>query len=297
MSSHLYIVYVTEQCLYFVAVHRDETRSMSGGEIIRGLAVMNNELYVGRERQSEIEVYDVATLNHRRNVSIPGLGCVHDLASCPQSQVVYVSDGCSSKIYAINEREVITLLVDCNEGGRPWDEHRVRPGGLSVNSQLNVVVMWPSMHDIRVYTPGGELIRNITLQSDVTEPHQAIQLDDDRFVVVHGDEYDDLHRVCIVNSEGRIIQSYGGHKGSDVGQLNRPYRMLIVGESMIITDYWNYRLLLFNVTSLTYIRELVSTRSSSLMPVRLAISEDYTQLFVSYISTRAQLRTYNLSWN
>jgi sugar lactone lactonase YvrE len=104
----------------------------------------------------------------------------------------------------------------------PWFIYSTRPDGLSVNAQLNVVVTRPSLGDIRVYTPGGELIRNITLQSDVTEPHQAIQLDDDRFVVVHGD-HDDVHRVCIVNSEGRIIQSYGGHKGSDIRQLNRPF--------------------------------------------------------------------------
>jgi hypothetical protein len=112
MSSHLYIMYVTEQCIYFVAVHRDETRTMSGSQIIRGLAVMNNELYVGRERQSEIEVYDVATLNHRRDMLIPGVRCVIGLASCPQCDVVYISDECSVRRYMQSTNVESTLLVD-----------------------------------------------------------------------------------------------------------------------------------------------------------------------------------------
>jgi hypothetical protein len=162
-----------------------------------------------------------------------------------------------------------------------------KPGGLSVDSQLNVVVAWPYSHNIRVYTPGGQLIHNITLHSDFTHIHQAIQLDDDRFVIAHGDQSWLLHRVCIVNKQGTILSSFGGPKGSDLELLNGPYRMLLVGDSLIVADNWNYRLLLFNVTSWTYTRELLSTRSSSLMPTRLAISEDYTQLFVSLYYTRS----------
>jgi hypothetical protein len=191
---------------------------------------MNNELYVSRWHESVIEVYDVATLNHRRDMLIPGVRCVVDLASCPQCDVVYISDECTAKIYTINEHGVLTLLVD--DSTKDMDSrtiHLVHSEGLSVNTQLNAVIPRPSLRDIRVYTPGGELIRNITVPSDVTELRQAIQLDDDRFVVVHGGSFDDVHRVCIVNSEGTIIQSFGGHKGLDIEQLNGPHRMLIAG--------------------------------------------------------------------
>jgi hypothetical protein len=135
---------------------------------------------------------------------------------------------------------------------------------------------------LQVFTRRGEFVRNVNLQSDIKDVWQAIQLDDDRYVVVHGGGSEDLHRVCIVNGNGTIIQSYGGNRGSGIGQLNGPYRMLIFGGSLIVADYWNYRVLLFNVSPLTYVRELISTRDTQLQPYRLAISDDGTRLFVSY---------------
>jgi hypothetical protein len=127
--------------------------------------------------QSVIEVYDVATLNHRRNVSIPGLRCVIDLASCPQCDVVYISDVyCNDKIYAVDKHGVVVF----NWSAMGW------PHGLSVNSQFNVIVTFPYLQMLREFSPRGELIRNITLQSDIRYPWHAIQLDYDRYAVVHG---------------------------------------------------------------------------------------------------------------
>jgi hypothetical protein len=112
---------------------------------------MNN---VGRENQSVIEVYDVATLKFQRNVSIPGLRCVEDMASCPQYDVVYISDRCTEKTIAINEHGVV--VFNWSVVGRPWS--------LSVNSQLNVVVL-RVRHQLQVFTRRGEFVRNVTLQS------------------------------------------------------------------------------------------------------------------------------------
>jgi hypothetical protein len=264
-----------------VTVHRDVARTLSGGDI-GGLAVTNNELYVGRVTQSVIEVYDVATLSFRRNLSIPGLRCVYDMTSCPQCDVVYISDNCAKKIIAINEHGVVAF--NWSVVGTPW--------GLSVNSQLNVVVAIGDQRP-QEFTRRGEFFRNVSLQSDIKSVHQAIQLDDDRYVVVHGSAFSvGPHRVCIVNGNGTIIQSYGGNPGSGIGQLNGPYQMLRFAGSLIVADVHNYRVLLFNVSPLTYVRELIS-RDTSARPYQLAISEDGTRLFVSY---GQQLGTFNVTW-
>jgi hypothetical protein len=39
---------------------------------------------------------------------------------------------------------------------------------------------------LQVFTRRGEFVRNVNLQSDIKDVWQAIQLDDDRYVVVHG---------------------------------------------------------------------------------------------------------------
>jgi hypothetical protein len=260
---------------------RPSNHRLSRGSSIRGLAVMSNELYVSRYQSIVIEVYDVATLNHRRNLSIPGLDCVIDLASCPQCDVVYISHSCYEEIYAVDKLGVVIF----NRSAMGW------PNGLSVNSQFNVIVTLYNLRMLREFTPRGELIRNISLQSNIMYAWHAIQLDNDRYAVVHGSD-DSLNRVCIVNRNGTLIESYGRDLGSGVGQLNNPHRMLIFDGSMIVADRYNKRLLLFNVSPLQYTRELYS---EGLRPSRIAISEDGTRLFVSYYSNH--LKTFDVMWN
>ena len=272
--------------IHIVVVDRDVTRTLFGSKTIAGLAVMNNELYVGRYEQPVIEVYDSSTLIFHGNIPVPDLNCVWDLTSCTQCDVVYISDWCNNKINVINERELRhSWSVDY------W------PVGLSVNSQLNVVVTFNDIQQLRVYSPRGELIRNINLQSDIIVPWNAIQIDVDRYAVVHGDYrlLTALHQVCIINNNGTIIESYGREKGNGTGQLHAPVRMLIFYGRMFVVDYWNHRLLLFDVSPLRYKQELISTRSENLKPWRLAISEDGSRLFVSY-SYNPQLRSFNLTW-
>jgi hypothetical protein len=245
--------------------------------------VKNNELYVGRYYPPVIEVYDIATFSSRRNLSISGLHCASDMTSCPQCDFVYVSDGCNNKIYVSDERgyEFNWFVAE-------------KPEGLSMDSQMNVVVTFTDSRTLRVFTPRGELVRNVILPPDISYPRHAVQLNDNRYAVVHGSLPDDLHRVCIVNGHGTLIERYGGSLGSGIGLLNRPLRMLAFGGSLIVTDSNNYRLLLLNASPLEYKRHLMSTDSESLMPRRLAISEDGTRLFVSYSSSH--LRIMNLTW-
>jgi hypothetical protein len=267
-----------------ITVHRDVERTLSADNIILGLAVMNNELYVGNRHQPVIEVCDVATLSFRRSLSIPGLLCVWDMASCPQCDVVYIGDPCAEKIIAINERGDVVFNWSVVES----------PLGLSVNPQLNVVVVATFNDQLQMFTRRGEFLRSINLQSDIKHVWQGIQLDDDRYVVVHGSGSEELNRVCIVNVNGTIIQSYGGNPGSGVGQLNGARRMLIFGGSLIVADRYNYRVLLFNVSPLTYVRELISTRDTELKAYGLAINDDGTRLFVSYAGHK--LRAFNVTW-
>jgi hypothetical protein len=264
-----------------ITVQRGVERTLSGGIHIEGLAVMNNELYVGR--QSVISVYDVATLSFRRNLSIPGLSCIEDMTSCPQCDVVYTSDWCANKIFAISEHGVV--VFNWSVVGQPM--------GLSVNSQLNVVVAIRGQRP-QLFTRRGEFVRNVNLQSDIIWMWQGIQLDDDRYVVIHGAGFASLHQVCIVSGNGIIIQSFGGNQGSGIGQLDWPTRLLLFGESLIVADRDNDRVLLFNVSPLKYVRELISTRDTHSQPDLLAMSEDGTRLFVSY--GRREFRMFHMTW-
>jgi hypothetical protein len=68
-----------------------------------------------------------------------------------------------------------------------------------VNSQLNVVVVATTGDQLQVFTRRGEFVRSINLQADIEYVWQGIQLDNSRYVIVNGGEFEKLNRVCIVN--------------------------------------------------------------------------------------------------
>ena len=55
-------------------------------------------------------------------------------------------------------------------------------------------------HALREYTGSGQLVREISLPTDVTEPQHALQLGS-QFVVSHAGT---LHRVCLLGQDGQV---------------------------------------------------------------------------------------------
>ena len=61
---------------------------------------------------------------------------------------------------------------------------------------------------------------------------------------------DSLHRVCIVDDDGRVTCSYGAHCGSNVGQLEYPYHLAVDQDAQFIfvADRVNARVALLSLT-------------------------------------------------
>ena len=49
----------------------------------------------------------------------------------------------------------------------------------------------------------------------------------DLFLVSHGHQYDKLHRVCLVDFDGRLVSSYGSTRGREPGHLFTPVRLAV----------------------------------------------------------------------
>jgi len=94
------------------------------------------------------------------------------------------------------------------------------------------------------------LIIEISLDSSIRGPWHCVQLSTGKFVVCH---YGAQHRVCIVDTSGHIIQSYGGSQGSVVGQLNYPRHLAVdIHDNVLVADIDNKRVQLLSPT-LTYL--------------------------------------------
>ena len=91
------------------------------------------------------------------------------------------------------------------------------------------------------YTADGILLREISLEMKIERPVHAVETADGQFVVSHGLS-NSLNRVCIVDSSGTVMNSYGNNRGSAAGQLNGPRQLAIDANGFVmIADHGNKR--------------------------------------------------------
>jgi hypothetical protein len=156
------------------------------------------------------------------------------------------------------------------------------PDGLSVNADCNVIVTSYKANTIRVFTSEGTQVKVINLQrSDIVHPAHTIQLTSNKYVVCHGTVIggvsDPVHRVCVVDDDGKVLQSFGGSKGSGENQLNGPDRLAVVNGFIFVVDFNNHRVIMLSPT-LRYIRTVVSGLSG--WPDRMCFDEQSSRLYV-----------------
>ena len=90
----------------------------------------------------------------------------------------------------------------------------------SLTAANNLLVTMNNDIQIKEFTPDGQLIREISLDTSIQGPWHSVQYSDDLIVVSdNGRPRNEIHQVCMIDMNGRIIRSYGGPSGSGVGEL------------------------------------------------------------------------------
>ena len=247
---------------------------------VLGVTSVDDELFALLWRNdNQVAVYSINNYQQLRHIHLPGLtgDGDNDLRSCVRHKCLYASDWDNSCIhrYDLSSSAVSKWLVP----DIPW--------GLSVtpcSCNLLVACREPSQL-VELRADSGQRVRAITLQSDIEWLHHAVQLTTGQHVVCHGQLDDTLHRVCLVDVEGRVTRSYGGQPGRDVGQLALPCHLAVDEDSQFIfvADHCNNRVVLLSPT-LEFVREFSEGVS---LPSRLYFHQTTRRLFVGqYGGTR-----------
>ena len=231
---------------------------------------MNDELYVVTRRSPDIDVYNIDTLDHRRKIRVKRLVNGWDIVA--QSNVIYVSE-CEDKL--------IHRIQLSDETSSHWSVN----GDLlkmSINKKGNIVVSCFYPNKIIEYTPTGSRVREFQVDAifeTIDGLYHAIQLDDDRFVICYTTTTH--HRVSLIDSNGRMMKSYGGGKESEVGRMNGPCYLAInrVG-FILVADQNNNRIIQLNA-SLEFIRELILESAGLEKPRRMHLHENTRRLYLS----------------
>ena len=157
----------------------------------------------------EMNVYDASTFDALGTITIPALpGCRSDfvdMAVCCFYHCLY---------FAHAENTCIVRLKLPSEL-RKWKVDGIGYDAvISVTRSHELLVMCDQSNKLKLFSTDGLLRMTVDLQPDIVNVTSAVELIPGHYLVTHGEGSDELHRVCLVNIEGKILHAYGGFKGS-----------------------------------------------------------------------------------
>jgi len=242
-------------------------------EPVWGVTSLDNHLYVLRRKSSEqIEVYDIDSFSLQRSLTVRGLGHAYDIVACGHNRCAYISD--------TRQNSVRRVVLPAGASIREWPVND-EPYRLSLTVRYNVLVTCDEVRKIKEFTTVGQLLREIVMSQDVLSPSHAVQLSSGELIVCHGDAGDPLHRVCLVGSDGQVVKSYGGSKGSGSQQMNVPLHMAVDGNDFVFVVDQNNCIVLLLSSALTYLRDIVSRKQLKWKPHRLSLDVKRRRLYVA----------------
>ena len=255
----------------FDAVGR-EIQRLPQAEPIAGLTSLDNLLYVLRRKKSseQVEVYDIDSYRLQRYLTVPRLGTAYDIVACAHNRCAYISDASHKSIHKIAlSGDTITH----------WPVNDT-PNGLSVSLTHGVLVTCCVVRKIKEFTTDGQLLCEVVLPGDVVSPFQSVQLSSGEFIVCHGGRANQLHRVCLVSSNGHVVKSLGGPPGSSSQQMNAPVRLAVDKNEFVFVADFNRRVLLLS-PSLTFVRQVVSSKQLTWQPLAVHLDVNRQRLYVA----------------
>jgi len=242
------------------------------GPPVWGVTSLGDELFLLRDKErDQVEVYDVNTHRLLRRLTVPNARAFIDMTSCEHYQCLYVSDHSEECIHRLDRQGAATQWPVNNE-----------PSRLSVNKAHNVLVTCRDVRKIEEFSSYGDLLRELTLPDDIVNPRHAIQLTNGQFIVCHGRPGDLVHRVCMINADGRqTVRYHGGQPGSDTGQYNVPAHLTVDdNEFVFVADVNNRRVTLLSPT-LNYVRQVASCDKLKWRSSRLHLDVQRRRLYVA----------------
>lgn len=132
-----------------------------------------------------------------------------------------------------------------------------KPVGLTVGPDGNLWVPDTHYHRVMVYSPQGQLLKQFGTFGK--EPGQFILPTDVAFDSagnVFVSEYGDNDRIQVFDQHGNVLRQIGRFGQGD-GEFARPQSMVIIGDTLYVTDACNHRIVVFR-TDGTFVRNIGS---------------------------------------
>lgn len=233
-------------------------------------------MFVVFENSQEIEVYESVTFSRQSNLTIKEMTYPLDITSSKMMKSFYVyvtdpdNDDGECSILRISHNGVLTQQWETN-GGR----------GRISSFESSVILCLNEKHQICEYSGDGKFLRTVSLSPalGLKHPLHALKVTSMHFLVSHGVVASDLHRVCVVDLDGKVVKEFS--EWTKVRLINSIEKMnvpICLAENsdrfIIVAERDNKQILLLN-SVLKFKRRLIVSEDDGLKyhPTRLAFDE------------------------
>jgi len=265
------------------------TKTIKAPDRVFGLAVMDQKLYVLRQRpDKQIYVYTADTYELTDDyITLPGFSVKeegwNDMTECEAEKCLFVSD--------FNRKCILKVCLKGEPKVTKFADLPYPPKGLSITPDGALLVSCDPDKLVELNVKTGEKVSELKMQSDIVFPKHAVKRRDKQYVVSY-DVKDGLHRVCIVAPDGYSRHCYGGTAGPGDLQLHTPcYLELCADDHVVVADNDNGRIVLLN-SALEFVRYLLDFHE----PHRLFFDPAVGRLYVGEC-TNGNVKVFQVVYN
>jgi len=245
------------------------------------VAQLHNELFVLQKSSPQLSVYDAVSFTARGNIIIPAAVCRYarnfvDMVACHHYHCLYLADQSTSHI----------VRLEIPPKHSKWEVDGIDGStALSVTSSHHVLVSCGGVK-LKLFSTDGELHNTVELQSDLIDVTCAVEFMPGQYVVTHGSDSYTLHRTSMVNSEGKILHTFGGLQGSYGKLLDTPRDVAVDKDGFVYVDDEGNNRLVVLTPSLDYIDCMpnVFTKSSDPFIRRMKLDKKLGHMYVVHSS-------------
>jgi len=250
------------------------------------VSLLNNELFVLPTPNSrQLEVYDAMDYSSRGTISIPvNFQCDFiDMAAYCFYHCLYIA-------HAGSDPCIVRLQLPSKQS--KWSVSDISSETtLTVTSSHHLLVVCGNIvtsKSLKLFSTDGVLHKTVKLQPDLANLNSIAESTPGHYVITRGRRSNDLHQVCMINSEGEVLQTCGGFQGSYHTLMNTPKDAVVDKEGFVYVVEEKCNRLIVLTPQLDYIHCISSYSYSS---PRLKIDNERRRLFIRYQQVGRNYRT------
>jgi len=200
-------------------------------------------------QSTQLDVYDANDYTSRGNIAIPQQlqSNFVDIAACSFYRCIYIAD--------VNNTRIVKLKLPSHTTTWKVDDINYNTV-VSITSSHYLLILCKVSNKLKLFSTDGELQKTVELQLDTAPLNSAVEQVPGQYVATYGTSSGHLHRVCVVNDDGKVLHAHGGFQGSYGTLMNSPGDVVIDKDGFVCVFEERNKRLIVLTPELDYIHSI-----------------------------------------